>query len=65
MNGLPAEGILHDDNLVFAKRLFDRRGKGFVRTMALHIGLPGKNEQMLGMMLRAGDQAEEMGKKEE
>jgi len=65
VDGLSPEGILYDNDLVLAQGLFDRRGKGFVRPVALHIGLPGKNEQVLGMMLRAGDQAEEMGKKEE
>ncbi len=63
MDGLSAEGILHDDDLVFAQGLFDRGVKGFLRAVPLHVGLPGKNEQVLGMVLGACAQDEQQREK--
>ena len=61
---MAAKGILKDDYLVLAKSFFDRRGKSFVRAVPLHIGLPGKNEQVLGMMLGSCAQAKKQRKKD-
>ena len=59
MDGLSAESILNDDDPGLAKCLFNGRGKGLLRAVALHIGLPGKDEQVLGVMLRLGEDAQE------
>ena len=63
VNGLPPQSVLNDDDLVLAESLLNRGRKGLVRAVALHVGLPGKNEQVLGVILSSGNRTKEEGKK--